>query len=221
MDFNDNFKIVGVAEKPVLSPGEAGLFDDSGVSLGWLLSVSGKKHLYYLGWNLNLKVTVPWQNAIGLAVYDEAAARFVKTGRAPIVDRSEADPFTISYPCVIKDGSGYSMWYGSNLKWGRDQQDMCHVIKHARSADGISWNRSGHIAINLQYKNEYAVSKPMVLKEDGIYKMWYSYRGRDAITGYRIGYAESTDGHQWLRKDDLAGIDVSKAQRDDLLSLCV
>ena len=35
--------------------------------------------------------------------------------------------------------------------------------------------------------------------------MWYSYRG----VAYRIGYAESENGIQWKRKDDLAGIDVS------------
>ena len=36
--------------------------------------------------------------------------------------------------------------------------------------------------------------------------MWYSYRGEY----YKIGYAESKDGINWTRKDDEAGIDISK-----------
>ena len=57
---------------------------------------------------------------------------------------------------------------------------------------------------------EYAISRPSVLKEDGLYKMWYSYRGQS----YRIGYAESTDGLYWERKDEEAGIDASKSGWD-------
>lgn len=37
--------------------------------------------------------------------------------------------------------------------------------------------------------------------------MWYCHRGRDY--GYRIGYAESADGREWMRRDEDAGIDVS------------
>ena len=35
--------------------------------------------------------------------------------------------------------------------------------------------------------------------------MWYSYKGAN----YRIGYAESNDGIDWIRMDELTGIDVS------------
>jgi predicted GH43/DUF377 family glycosyl hydrolase len=45
--------------------------------------------------------------------------------------------------------------------------------------------------------------------------MWYSYRGikdyrTDKKHAYRIGYAESSDGIKWTRKDDIVGIDVSE-----------
>ena len=39
--------------------------------------------------------------------------------------------------------------------------------------------------------------------------MWYSYRGQKNIETYRIGYAESSNGVNWTRKDNLVGIDVS------------
>ena len=44
--------------------------------------------------------------------------------------------------------------------------------------------------------------------------MWYSYRGQPSIKTYRIGYAESTDGINWARMDDKAGIDVSESGWD-------
>jgi hypothetical protein len=41
--------------------------------------------------------------------------------------------------------------------------------------------------------------------------MWYSIRFGKT---YRIGYAESTDGVDWQRKDNQVGIDVSDAGWD-------
>ena len=68
------------------------------------------------------------------------------------------------------------------------------------------------MCIDFKSKEEYAISRPCVIKEDGIYKMWYSYRGGSDT--YRIGYAESADGIHWGRKDEEAGIDVSESGWD-------
>ena len=207
VDFSNDFKVTGISDKPVLAPGEPGIFDDSGVAMGYMINVGNKKHLYYLGWNL--KVTVPWLNTIGLATWNEGAGAFEKYSRAPIMDRSNEDPFSISYPSILFDRGKYRMWYGSNLKWGKVQDDMAHVIKYAESTDGIHWNRTNEVHINLEHPNEYALSKPLVIKDGNLYRMWYSFRSNGDITTYRIGYAESKDGNSWVRKDNEAGIDVS------------
>ena len=204
VDINPPFKIIGVAPRPLVVPGERGMFDDSGVSLGCIVNVEGRKFLYYLGWNLG--VTVPWRNSIGLAIFNEKSGMYEKFGKAPLLDRCEVDPYTISYPYVMKDGNIYRMWYGSSLGWGKDWMEMAFVIKYAESHDGIHWNREGHIALNFKSDKESAIARAFVLNEKEKYKMWYSYRG----DSYRIGYAESTDGVQWTRKDELAGIDVSE-----------
>ena len=203
VDIKPPFKIIGVAPRPLVVPGERGMFDDSGVSLGCIVNVEGRKFLYYLGWNLG--VTVPWRNSIGLAIFNEKSGMYEKFGKAPLLDRCEVDPYTISYPYVMKDGNIYRMWYGSSLGWGKDWMEMAFVIKYAESHDGIHWNREGHIALNFKSDKESAIARAFVLNEKEKYKMWYSYRG----DSYRIGYAESTDGVQWTRKDELAGIDVS------------
>jgi len=193
--------------EPVLAPGGPGTFDDSGCAVGYLVRVGGRLRLYYLGWNL--KVTVPWQNSIGLAVEREPGGPFERWSPAPLMDRSREDPYSISYPALLRDGRRWRMWYGSNLSWGAQAREMRHVIKSAESTDGLHWRRSGRIALGLEHRNEYALSKPFVLRDPDRHRMWYSYRGRDDIDTYRIGYAESADGDTWTRKDDEAGIDVS------------
>ncbi len=204
VNLDSQFEIIKVADKPVLSPGEIGTFDDSGVSLSCIKMIGGKRFMYYLGWNLG--VTVPWRNSIGLAIYNEQSNEFERYSKAPIMDRHHVDPYSISYPFVLEDKGMFRVWYGSNLRWGKEQEEMAHLIKYGESADGINWKREGVIALDFKNSDEYAISRPCVIKENNVYKMWYSYRGKS----YRIGYAESADAIHWERKDDQAGIDVSQ-----------
>jgi hypothetical protein len=87
---------------------------------------------------------------------------------------------------------------------------MAHVVKYAESGDGISWRREGATAISLASGAEIAVARPCVLRDPGLYRMWYCYRG----DYYRIGYAESNDGRRWTRLDERAGIQVSESGWD-------
>jgi len=208
IDIREPCRVLRVSDTPVLSPGRIGTFDDSGASMGCLVRDGLKRYLYYLGWNLG--VTVPWLNSIGLAVSDAPSAPFKRWAEAPVMDRGWVDPFSISYPWILRDQNSWRMWYGSNLDWGPNQTDMAHLIKYAESNDGIAWRRENHIALSFKSTGEYAMSKPCVIKEHGKYRMWYSFRG-DA---YRIGYAESEDGLNWERMDHLAGIEPSASGWD-------
>jgi len=208
LDILNPTKILNISDKPVVPFGDIGLFDDSGAATGWLINVNGKRYLYYLGWNL--AVTVPWHNTIGLAISEPGQTVFTKYSKAPLLDRSDVDPYSISYPSILIENGTWRMWYGSNLSWGTTEKDMGHVFKYAESKDGLHWERKGHIALPLKGNGEFALSKPCVLKDNGVYRMWYAYRGQ----GYRIGYAESLDGLTWTRMDDLAGIDVSPSGWD-------
>lgn len=182
--------------KEVLSPGLIGSFDHHGVSPCCVLEVDGDVWLYYLGWNRG--VDVPFRNSMGLAVWDKRKNSFQKTIEGPILDRNPIDPFTLSYPFVLKDENGFQMWYGSHLSWEKDGFPMQHVIKYAHSKDGIHWDRKGHICLDVE-GNDYAFSRPWVLKTKEGYEMFYCFRG-DA---YRLGYATSQDGLSWERKDHL------------------
>ena len=198
-------RVVRIASEPVLSPGRAGSFDDSGVSIGCVVRTPDGDRLYYMGWNLG--TTVPWHNSIGLALGDIESGKFAPFSEGPLMDRTPEDPFTLSYPWVIRAGRDeWRMWYGSNLKWGTDKNaDMSHVVKYAVSQDGLRWERNGAPAIDFVHPDEYAIARPCVLREGSTFKAWYAYRG----DRYRIGYAESSDGRDWTRYDDQVGIDRS------------
>lgn len=192
----DRFEVLRVAGAPLLEPGPRGAFDDSGVSVSCVIADGDRMLVYYLGWSLG--ITVPFRNFIGLAVGHRGEARLQRVSQVPILDRSEIDPFTLGYPWVLRDDEAWRMWYGSHLEWGERGSEMRHVIKEAHSCDGISWTRTGRIAVPLGAPPEFAVSRPCVVPDRGRLRMWYARRHPD----YSIGYAESEDGEQWVRHDD-------------------
>lgn len=198
------------SKEPVLIPGALGAFDDSGAMGSWLVSHGDKKYLYYVGWTL--AVTVPFRNSIGLAISRDGGRSFTQYSAAPILARDTYDPYFVTNPCVLVEDGIWRMWYSSCVGWesgGSGPRHRYH-IKYAESADGIRWQRDGVVSIDFKSAEEYAISRPSVLKDNGTYKMWYSYRGKS----YRIGYAESKDGIQWERKDDAVNLTVSEAGWD-------
>ena len=84
--------------------------------------------------------------------------RFERFSAGPILDRSPEDPYTLSYPWVLRDGpQDWRMWYGSNLGSNAVSADINHVIKAARSRDGIRWHRDGATVIGFATSEEYAL----------------------------------------------------------------
>ncbi len=194
--------------------GRLGTFDENGVMPTECIQKNNKIYLYYIGWNVGK--TVPFRNAIGLAISKDNGVHFEKYSEGPILDRSVHDKSFVASCCVYKEQFFYRMYYQSCDKWESRDNKLRHSynIKYAESKDGINWQRNGKVAINFRYKNEYAISVPRVLRDDNIYKMWYSYRASNRTETYRIGYAESENAIKWTRKDEEVGIDVSKTGWD-------
>ena len=209
-DLKHPMKILRVSDKPVLGLGTLGSFDDHGLTNSWIVGADGKKYLYYTGWSLG--VTVPFYFYVGLAISEDGGESFQRISPGPILGRNEVDPYMTASPCVRIENGLWRMWYVSCTKWEieNDQPKHHYHIKYAESRDGIHWERKGRVSIDYQSKDEYAIARPCVVEEDGLYKMWYSFRGKS----YRIGYAESQDGLTWRRKDEEVGIDVSASGWD-------
>lgn len=178
--------------------GPLGAFDDNGATSSCVVIAGERVFLYYTGWNLG--VTVPFYLAIGCAVSEDAGATFSKAYPAPVLERSAVDPFLTASPSVLVENSTWRMWYVSGSEWFLENGEPKHRyhIKYAESDDGLSWRPTGHTCIDYRDEAETSISRPCVIKDGGVYRMWFSARG----AAYRIGYAESSDGLAWTRKDE-------------------
>ncbi len=207
LDPNNPNRILFVSPEPVLDLGELGTFDDSGVNASCVLSVEGKKYLYYIGWQRAERV--PYMLFGGLAISEDGGKTFSKYSRVPVLDRTAQEPFSRSAPFVRMKKNGFQMWYWSCVKWTIENQWVHYnnEIRYAESNDGIHWQTAPNACIVPQDADEYSIGRPWVICDGANYKMWYSIRSR--TRPYRIGYAESFDGINWERKDDEVGIEMS------------
>jgi hypothetical protein len=215
LDKHNPSKILYIHPEPILHLGSAGMFDDCGIMPTWLLKhPNGQLWLYYIGWTV--RNTIPYHNAIGIATSNDGF-NFNKMYDGPIVATTATEPLFNGSACVLYHESIFKIWYLNCTSWHKaadGKLEPCYNIKYAESADGINWHRNGQIAIDFKNNEEGGISRPSVLIENGMYKMWYSYRAKDdyrqnIARSYRIGYAESTDGKNWQRLDEQIGIDVS------------
>ena len=212
LDAADPTRILCESREPVLDLGELGTFDDSGVNPSCILNVGGEKYFYYIGWQRAERV--PYMLFAGLATGN--GRKFVKLSRVSMLDRTDAEPFSRTAPCVILENGLFKMWYWSCTNWTHTG-DLLHynnVIRYLESSDGKTWNGVGEICLAPDAPGDYSIGRPWVVRDADVYRMWYSIRSSTVETPYRIGYAESTDGRAWTRKDDEAGIAPSESGWD-------
>lgn len=210
ININEPTRILKLSKEPIIKPGELGCFDDSGALPNCLIEVNNEKYLYYTG--INLGVTVKIRNSIGLAKWNENMKSFERLYLGPIIDRTKEFPHFTATPEVIFDEGIYKAWFTSCVRWENTNAGAKHFynLEYAESSDGINWKRNGNTAIDFENEYEYAFGVPRVIKDKDIYRMWYCFRASKNIETYRIGYAESKDCLNWVRKDDEVGIDVSE-----------
>lgn len=217
--------ILYVHDRPILPLGKLGTFDDNGIMPSWIVNHNNKKFLYYIGWNP--QVTVPYRLSIGLAISEDGGESLRKYSEGPICDRAIDEPYFNTAPCVLVICSTWKMWYVSCTGWEiiNGWPEPFYHVKYAESSDGIHWRRTGRVCIDYD-DFAGAFGRPCVFKENGMYKMFYSYRSAkdyrtDPRQSYRLGYAESMDGIDWIRKDYEVGIDRSDSGWDsEMMEYC-
>jgi hypothetical protein len=138
----------------------------------------------------------------------------------PILDRDKHEPFFNTAPHVLVEDGIWKMWYVSCTGWKviNNWPEPFYNIKYAVSDDGITWERMNNTCIDYDHFT-HAIGKPFVFKENSSYKMFYSYRNSagyrtDPMQSYRLGFAESLDGVNWIRKDSEMGIEFSETGWD-------
>ncbi len=95
---------------------------------------------------------------------------------------------------VIFDEGIHKVWYSG--------YDGAHWrVLYSTSPDGVAWTKQG-VVLDLGSPGEFdddSVMSPSVLRKDnGTYQMWYHAQST-SLWGWRIGYATSRDGLDWVR----------------------
>ncbi len=211
-----------IADGPILQLGERGTFDDNGIMPSSVIEINNKIYMYYIGWNP--QQTVSYRLSIGLAISEDGGRSFKKYSKGPILDRDVDEPFFNTAPYVIKVRNEYWMYYVSCTKWEliNNWPEPFYNIKLARSKNGIHWERTGLTCIDYDDFTQ-AIGKPCVIEEDGLFKMYYSFRNahnyrNNPNKSYRLGYAESKDGLSWNRKDNELNLFEQKSNWDNIMN---
>lgn len=222
---NNPQQILYIHDRPILALGKLGTFDDNGIMPSWLVNHGQKKYMYYIGWNP--QVTVSYRLSIGLAISTDGGKIFEKYSEGPICDRDLNEIYFNTAQCVLIDSGIWRMWYISCTGWQivNQRPEPSYHVKYAESSDGIHWRKTGRVCIDYDEFTQ-AIGRPCVYIDGDIYKMFYSYRSIDSYRtnpqlSYRLGYAESLDGINWIRKDDEVGISRSEEGWDsEMIEYC-
>ena len=173
---------------PVLDLGAPGEWDDFRLIFSFVLFEDGMYKMWYTGGDGS-------NYRIGYATSTDGIV-WTKYANNPVLDlgaSGEWDNHWVYASSVLFEDGTYKMWYS-----GHDGYNV--RIGYATSPDGIAWEKyEGNPVLGLGGSgawDDYHVSTPFVLFEDGTYKMWYSgYDGSDD----RIGYTTSPNGITWTK----------------------
>lgn len=213
VDATDPSRVLRISDKPALDIGLPGTFDENGVLQTSVVSLpDGRKFLYYAGFELGTQIR--YRLLTGLAISEDGGLTFKRVKKTPVLERSDSELHFRGGPFVLFDEGRFKMWYVAGSEWQIiDGKSMpVYVVKYVESADGIHWPEEGRVCIPIQHENEHGFGRPYVVKENGLYRMFYSIRVKHL--GYRLGYAESKDNIEWIRKDKEIGLDVSPSGWD-------
>ena len=156
--------------------------------------------MYYTGWGDDI-----WR--MGLAESFDGGLTWRRHSDEPVLplgDKGSPDSGAACVPMVLRHNGTWHMWYTATVTRAQGIH-ICYAV----SRDGVRWEKHAGNPVLPTIRDSkfetFVVSRPCVVIEDGVFKMWYSMRG----TAYRIGYAESVDGIRWERSPISPILDVS------------
>lgn len=211
----DPTRVLSVGKIPLLEIGDHGTFDENGVLACSVLNEGeGKMLMYYVGFELGTKIR--YRLLSGLAESYDHGETFVRVKKTPVLERSDSELYFRCGPCCIKDIRAFKMWYVGGDQWMdmKGKQMPVYDIRYIESQDGIHWPEKGEVQIRISAEDEHGFGRPYVIPNPrGGYRLFYSVR-RISYGAYRLGYAESADGRNWVRMDDKINLDVSPGKFD-------
>ena len=122
----------------------------------------------------------------------------------PIVKKygSTFDSRGVSVPFVLKEESGFKMWYASfPVETGGKM-----YISFAKSLDGVNWEKHSYLPVLFPGEpgawDDGHVGEPAVIKIGNKYVMYYGGFKAGSSEVWNIGRAESFDGITWVKDEE-------------------
>lgn len=211
VDPKNPLHILQVSKHPVLDVGEKGAFDDNGVFQTSVIVAQNSQQLFMYFVGFELCHHIRYRLLTGLAISSDGGQTFKKIKKTPILERTTTEMHFRCGPFVLpKTEGGYRMWYVAGSEWEEIEGKFMPVydIRYAESTDGVHWPEQGLVVLSVDREKEHGFGRPYIVQQHNYYQMFYSIRKKSPCA-YRVGYAESSDGIHWQRKDTEVGLDVS------------
>lgn len=203
-------EIINVSQQPVLDIGEPGSFDDNGLMVLSVLDYKNRLYMYYAGFELCKNIR--YRIFTGLAISDDGGLTFNRFSHVPVMDRSKSETFFRCGNFALVENDLVRMWYIAGSSWTTiaDKSMPVYDLRYQESINGIDWKQDGHVSMAIVDADEHGFGRPWVIKRGhNDYQLFYSIRRR-SFGAYRLGYAESSNGIDWTRKDSEMNLDVSE-----------
>ncbi len=206
----DPTKVIDVGTEPLLDIGQPGTFDENGVLVCSVVKDrDGQLLMYYVGFELGHRIR--YRLLTGLAVSKDGGITFQRYSQTPILERSASELFFRCGPWCVPEEHDYRLWYIAGSAWTSVAGKSMPVydLRYVETTNPAIWPDEGMIQLAITDADEHGFGRPAVIRKSGCgYRMFYSVRRR-SLQSYRLGYAESADGRNWTRLDDVLNLDVS------------
>ena len=166
-------KIFYIHNKPLLSLGQPGTFDEHGTMMSEIVFYQNKYWLYYLGWQRS--TIVPYITTLGLALSNDGI-NFEKVSEGPVIGLNRFSPFGVAKTSILVEDNTFKMWYTHYNSWYKNtlhnefspdkiEYRPTYDIRYAESKNGLDWTFKEEVCISPIHDNE-ALGAPCVKKID-------------------------------------------------------
>ena len=193
-----------------------GLILEPNLSLDWLATWAGASCAIPLDTEGNFRIYITGKDIynrsrIGTAILNLKNIIVSELSENPVIDLGERGTFDengTSYPFVLTKDNKYYLYY---LGWVQGVQvPWYNGLGLAISSDGINFKKYSRAPVFERDHSDYlGVGSMFIISEEKKLKMWYSRFeswGKDTVDHkhyYNIKYAESTDGINWNRFNNI------------------
>jgi hypothetical protein len=200
---------------PCLEIGEPGCFDDNGVVPSAILVHNEKLLLYYAGYQIVSKVRFLVLG--GLAVSTDNGQTFSRYSQTPLFERTNNELLFRVPHSVIHENGNFRFWYGGGSKFMLHNGATLpsYDVRYLETNSPYSIPDSGSTVIKLG-DDDYRLGRPYVIKRDDSYLMFFGVSTLESR--YRLDFARSSDGLNWLRSETGIGLSYSLDDFDSDMS---